>query len=264
MPILSVIIPCFNHGKYVIQCVESVLSTSISKELEIIIVNDGSNDAGFTKNTLDGINDKKVIVLHQENKGLGKTRNVAINLAKGKYILPLDADNFVTDSFLTKSLQILELNNEVDIVYPDRIIVDKNNIQTIRKSKAYNKNFVLLQNYIDACTMYRKSVWEKVNGYDEQMPVMGFEDWEFWIRCSELNFKFYHLKGSYFYYRDLENSMIKSTLISHNEILQYIMKKNIHIYSSLLQEMKAEYSYLNRKPLNYLFRKYLNLPQIWK
>ena len=260
MILLSVIIPCYNHGKYIQECVESVLKSSIAEIIEIIIINDGSTDNGFTRDILNSLKRENITIIHQENQGLGKTRNNAIKEAKGIYILPLDADNFVSDSFLVKSVEILNTHAEVGIVYPDRIIIGSDNKKSYCKTLIYNKNLLLLQNYIDACAMFRKEIWEMVNGYDENMPVMGFEDWDFWIRCSAKNIIFYHLKNHFFYYRDLDSSMIKSTMDKFDVILEYIMKKNITIYAQSLKDIKKEYSYLTRKPFLYMIRRLFNKP----
>jgi hypothetical protein len=82
-------------------------------------------------------------------------------------------------------------------------------------------------NYIDACALYRKSAWEQVGGYDENMPYMGVEDWEFWLNLSFHGHKFFHLAEPSYYYRVANQSMIKKdTGPNYNELRFYIEKKH--------------------------------------
>ena len=87
---VSVIIPCYNQGQYIEEAVKSVLAQTY-QNFEIIIVNDGSTDE-FTNKLLSDYDKQKTKVLHTDNQGLASARNNGIKVAKGKYILPLDAD----------------------------------------------------------------------------------------------------------------------------------------------------------------------------
>ncbi len=91
MPKVSVIIPCYNHGKYIDEAVDSILNQTF-KDFEIIIVNDGSTDE-LTNNKLKQYDKPKTFVINKENEGLSVARNTAIKRAVGEYILTLDADD---------------------------------------------------------------------------------------------------------------------------------------------------------------------------
>ncbi|MFN8438137.1 MAG: glycosyltransferase family A protein [Cytophagales bacterium] len=256
-PLLSIIIPCYNHGKYIEQCVNSIFTLPNISEIEIILINDGSTDGGFTKSKLEKLSHPSLTVIHQENQGLGKTRNNAIKIASGKYILPLDADNYLDKQFIIKGLNVLENNTTVDIVYPDRMYVYENGKTEKIISGNFDPNKLILGNFIDACAIYSKKVWETIGGYDENMPIMGYEDWDFWIRSIKSNFKFHYLKNTYFYYRFLESSMLQETIKNHKIIIPYIIKKNPDFFSECLQNLKPEFSYFKRKPIRYLIKKYI-------
>lgn len=251
---LSIIIPCYNHGKYIKECVESILKVNYTFEIEIIIINDGSNDNGYTKTEIDKLVHPKVKIVHQTNQGLAKTRNNAINISTGNYILPIDADNYLIGAFVNNAVKLLDENEEIDIIYPDRIYLFENGKKSIFSSGDFSEKKLILGNYIDACAVFRKKVWEKLMGYDENMPIMGFEDWDFWLRASNQQFKFYYLKNNFFVYRYLENSMLKSTLIKYDEITPYVIKKNPEIFSRNLRKYQKQLSYLQRKPLRYLLK----------
>src|SRR5690349_12444252 len=89
--LVSVIIPCYNHGKYLSRAIESVLSQTY-RNVEIVVVDDGSADN--TKEVTDTF--PHVLYVHQNNQGLSAARNTGINNSKGKYLLFLDADDWLT------------------------------------------------------------------------------------------------------------------------------------------------------------------------
>ncbi len=91
MPFFSVVIPLYNKEKYIADTLETVIKQSF-KDFEIIIINDGSTDNG--PNIVSEFNDARIVVIHQENKGLSQARNAGIKKAVGKYIALIDADDF--------------------------------------------------------------------------------------------------------------------------------------------------------------------------
>jgi glycosyltransferase involved in cell wall biosynthesis len=90
---VSIIIACYNHGKFLTQSVKSALNQDYPN-LEIVIANDGSTDNSLeVANSFKG--DSRVVVISTENQGVVATRNQAIWLSSGDYILPLDADDYL-------------------------------------------------------------------------------------------------------------------------------------------------------------------------
>jgi glycosyltransferase involved in cell wall biosynthesis len=92
-PLVSVIIPALNAAKYIRQALDSVLSQTY-KRIEAIVVDDGSSDATSTIIEEFVKRDSRVQLVWQSNAGVGAARNTAIGKARGKYIAPLDADDF--------------------------------------------------------------------------------------------------------------------------------------------------------------------------
>jgi glycosyltransferase involved in cell wall biosynthesis len=256
--LLSIIIPCFNHGKYVFECVNSIFDSKLINEIEIILINDGSNDDNFTKNTLDLLSHANLKIIHQENQGLARTRNNAIQISKGEFILPLDADNFLSDDFLITGLETLINDKTIDIVYPDRFLVFNNEAKKLVYSGEFDKFDLAFKNNIDACAIYRRNVWESVSGYSVDMPVMGYEDWDFWIKCSEKNFQFKYLKNKYFYYRVLDDSMIQSAKLKRDLVKKYLIKSRSEFYEGLIFSLLEEKNYRKRKPFKFLLKEIIN------
>lgn len=196
--LISIVIPCYNHGQYLQQTLNSIQHKNPDDFYEIIIVNDGSTDEG-TVATLKEFSDKGYHIIHQTNQGLSAARNTGIQQAKGKYILPLDADNMIKPEYYREALRIMEADENISIVYSDCILFGERD--EIRVTGTFDPEKLLAGNYIDACAVYRKVVWEKNGGYDIKIPHGFYEDWEFWINSNSNGFKFYYLPQPLFYYR---------------------------------------------------------------
>jgi hypothetical protein len=92
---------------------------------------------------------------------------------------------------------------------------------------------MMIENQIDACAVYRKSVWEAVGGYDEKMPIMGYEDWDMWMNMTFKNYKFHYIPEILFDYRVLGNSMLRSISISNKKKLYRYMDEKYKSYMNM-------------------------------
>lgn len=204
--LVSVIIPCYNHGQYLRETVESVI-TSSCKDLEIIIVDDGSKDN--SKEVASQLCDQfeQVSYYYQDNSGPSVARNFGISKASGKYILPLDADDLISENYIAEAVKCFEADNQVKVVYAEA-----------KKFGAVNKPWKLKEfsplrlakdNMIYVSAIYQKDDWERVGGYTEN-KVLVREDWEFWIKMLKDGGKVIKLPFVGFYYRIHENSRRKS------------------------------------------------------
>ena len=190
---LSVVIPCFNDGRYLS---EAVASAKLNRrgQHEIIVVNDGSTDPG-TLTILQSLRDDGdnggIRVIDQTNHGLGGARNRGIAASRGRYILPLDADNRIRAEYVDYGIEMLDREAAVDVVYGDAEYFGE---RTGRWSVPdFNLRRLLADNYIDACAVFRRSAWERCGGYDEHMPMQGREDWDLWVRIAMTGGRFHHV-----------------------------------------------------------------------
>lgn len=113
-PTISVIIPIYNVDKYLSRCIESIISQSY-KELEIILVNDGSTDKSGEICDEYSLKDKRIKVIHKENGGLSDARNKGIEQSTGKYIAFVDSDDYILEDVYEIAINHLE-NNNLDIL----------------------------------------------------------------------------------------------------------------------------------------------------
>jgi len=237
---LSVIVPCFNHGKYLQDAIDSIQKEKVKYPYEVIIVDDGSTDE-FTLTKLDDLETQGCIIIHQRNAGPAAARNTAIANAGGKYILPLDADNMITPEYINTGIAILE-KGEYQVAYCTPVFFgDMDATSRAFKSQPFDITELLAANYIDNCAIFLKEVWTKNNGYDTSIPYWGHEDWEFWINAYTNGFKFYFIRQKLFRYRIVGTSVAEQfkdeKKLAHNR--RYIMQKHQQLY--LNQYLKLNY-----------------------
>jgi glycosyltransferase involved in cell wall biosynthesis len=199
--------------------VEEVRNANV---LEVIIVDDGSYESETTR-ILNEVAEAGHCVVPQPNRGPGAARNTGIRLAKGEFILPLDSDNRLRGVYLDEGVSLLKNNPSVGVIYADAEYFGE------RSGRWHVPEFDLLSlvrgNFIDACALYRKKLWEEVGGYDEQMICMGWEDWDFWLRVACHGGAFVHLSKIGFDYRVRTNSMVARANQHAAELRAYIFNK---------------------------------------
>jgi len=205
MPLVSVIIPCYNQGQFVDQAVASVQEQSFV-DFEIIIVNDGSTDS-YTNDLLAGYNKNHVRIIETENQGLAAARNCGIAAATGKYILPLDADDKIEPHYVEKAVAVLDQDPEIGIVYSGATLFG--DVNSSWNLPEYSLQRMLIDNIIFCSAFFRRKDWLAVGGYDESM-IYGWEDYSLWLSLIELGKKVYQIPEKLFNYRVASDSMVRS------------------------------------------------------
>lgn len=227
---VSVVIPCYNYGQYLPESVDSVLASDY-ENIEIIVVDDGSNDAE-TLSVLESFSRPKTRIIRQSNQGVVAARNNGIKEAAGEYILPLDADDTITPDFIRKAVEILDAHSDIGIVYSDfQLIGEENNIAY---APVWNNIELLYNNICINTSLFRKKDWEKVGGYKAEMNA-GYEDWEFWVSLSEIGVKGRRIPEALVCYRMHGES--RNTIANKNffENFKKIMKLHPDLYIDNIQ-----------------------------
>jgi glycosyltransferase involved in cell wall biosynthesis len=247
--ILSVVIPCFNHGEFLLEAIASVEACQ-GNFYEIIIVNDGSTDPA-TVELMNDLKQKGYWVIDQPNQGQATARNTGIQAANGRYIIPLDSDNKIRTELIQKGIEILDRQPEIAVVYGDlRLFNDRGKVRTftiqpgcgsaeyineqewIWKLPDFDLNRLVLFGYLDACAVIRKSVWLECGGYDTKIPVNGFEDWELWLNMAKKGCKFHHVSSVLHDYRFIYDPSLKEWHVPQKRqiALKYIRKKHFDLF----------------------------------
>jgi glycosyltransferase involved in cell wall biosynthesis len=198
LPLISVIIPCYNQSHFLTDAVNSIKSQTY-ESWECIIVNDGSTDNTEAIAKELAKTDNRIHVISQENKGLSGARNTGVLHAKGCMIQFLDADDILEKEKIKIQSDFLTKNKDIDIVFSDARYFTRDN-PNLRNVGPYAKNpnkpwivdlwhspGSLLEKIINHnlfpvnCPLIKKTVFDKVGLWNEELDAL--EDWEFWIRC---------------------------------------------------------------------------------
>ena len=222
--LISVIVPCFNSGKTIPQTISS-LKSQTWKNLEIIIVNDGSTD----ENTIRTINKfENIKLINQINLGLPAARNNGAKVAKGRYLFFLDSDDWLESDSLSLIYKFQKEINKSCYIYTQ--IVAEGDFNKTIKNKKYNYFEQLFFNQIPYSIFIERDLWKRYGGYDEDMKL-GYEDWELNIRLGSKNIFGYKLDLPLFHYNvSNEGMLISISSKNHTKIWKTIRDKNRSLY----------------------------------
>ena len=238
---LSVIIPNFNNGKYIGECLDSIIKQSY-KPYEIIIIDDCSTDG--SKEVIESyVNDYKNVraIFLDKNRGVSHARDIGIMNAKGNYITTIDSDDFYyNDNKLHNEIEVLKtyLSKGMDIISYSKTVTVDESAQLLKRDK-YNKNKykffegdifldLITRRYIrcvprDYCM--KKDIYFEAKGYDLDMDL--YEDLDLLIRLSQ-KYNFYTSKNEGTAYRQHNLGLSKRDNKSHRQVINQIQKKYKH------------------------------------
>ena len=144
---ISVIIPAYNVEKYINRCLESIISQTL-KDIEIIVVNDGSTDSTLKKIALFMEKDERIKLINKNNEGLSCARNDGIKNAKGDYIFHVDGDDFIKNTTL-EELYSYAIRKDLDVVTSDVYVYkNKNDVKIMKDIEIKNKEIISAKEYL--------------------------------------------------------------------------------------------------------------------
>ena len=228
-PLVSIYITNYNYGKYLQEAVESVLAQSF-QDFELIIIDDGSTDgSGAIISNYKDVS--KIICICQENRGLVHSSNVALKLSRGKYIMRLDADDFLVPQALEILISELERDSKTALVFPDYYLTDREGSVL---GQVHRHNFQKEVNLLDqpahgACTLIRKSILRSVGGYDQSFSIQ--DGYDLWLNIMD-KYPVKNVNLPLFYYRQHDKS------ITNNE--KELLKVRAKIKAKHVQKRKLD------------------------
>lgn len=260
--------PCYNDGAYIKEAIESVKKQTYPN-IELIVIDDGSDD----EKTIDILNElgDEVVLLHTNHLKPAGARNYGIEKASGKYILPVDSDDTIDETYIQKAVEIIESNSDVGVVYCEAdLFGEKSGRWDLPK---YSFEMMLLDNIVFVTSLFYKSDWEKVGGYNTLMKS-GMEDYDFWLSILNLGRKIYQIPEVLFHYRikpasrttgfQSDYCQIQETYRQIYDNHKDFYEKNAEEYAKVLRDALIEQIALKNKYASYVekARSYMKYPII--
>lgn len=246
--LLSVVIPYYNMGAYLDDSIGSIRRSSY-KEIEIVIINDGSTDPGSLAK-LDAIGRLPGITIHnQPNRGLAFARNKGAKMAKGAYLAFLDADDKVAPAYYEKAIHALQASDNV--FFAGSWVQYFGNSDRIWPAFTPQPPYALVHNPVNSSGLVYKKNAFLMGGMNDKAVDYGLEDYESVISMLAHGFNGVVLPEILFYYRVRSGSMFRD--ISEKKLLysnKYITEKHVAYYSQFAPEI---INLLNANGPGYLF-----------
>lgn len=243
-PKVTVYITNYNYAAFLNQAVDSVLKQTYTN-IDLLIIDDGSTD-----NSRELIQAYSVLpnveLLFQQNLGLNRTNNVALRMAKGKYMVRLDADDFFEPNAIEKMVEVLESDDSLGLVFPDYYYVDKfgKRIGEERRHDFGKDVTVFDQPAHGACTMVRTEMLRNLGGYDEQFSCQ--DGYDLWIKFVT-NHKVTNVNQPLFSYRRHGNNLTENEariLTTRRQIKRVYVNNHLQVPTTLVV-IPVRHTFLN-------------------
>ncbi len=242
-PTISIIVPCYNQAQYLPETLQTVLDQNY-QYWECIIVNDGSPD-NTEEIALEWCErDTRFKYLKKENGGLSDARNYGIRHSVGKYILPLDSDDKISQDYMLEAIDVLEKDPSIKLVFCRAKLFGVDNDEWDLLPYTYD-NLLFVRNCIYCSAIYKRSDYDQTVGYNKNM-IYGWEDYDFWLSLLKREDKVVKLDKFHFFYRTKNVSM--RTLINEEKehyLRLQIFKNHMDIYLEYINPIEV-YNELKR------------------
>ena len=259
IPIVSIVIPTYNHAKFIGKALESVIDQTY-KNWEAIVIDNNSTDD--TEKVINQYNDPRIKYLKINNDGvIAKSRNLGIKEAKGEWIAFLDSDDWWTKDKLEVCFSGISRN--VDFIYHAYEYANKSKFffkKKIIKGREFKKpilNDLLIgtitkgSQISNSSVIVRKNILNKIGGLNENKILVGSDDYDTWLRIAQITDQFLYVnkKLNYVLFHNARTSNKKDMSISQRLVVRDFMhlfdkqqKLNLEIK---LRYISGTYNYLN-------------------
>jgi glycosyltransferase involved in cell wall biosynthesis len=242
-PLFSVVIPTYNRADKLERAIKSILAQKYTN-FEVLVMDDGSTDN--TAKMVASLSDARIIYEWDVNfGGPARPRNRGIAIAKGEWVCFLDADDYWTNDKLQACHSLI--TSRVDLIYHDlEIIRDKPSLFQRRQIKSWQVKPPVLMDLllkgnaiVNSSVVVRKSLLVKIGGINEDRDMIAAEDYNTWLRISQLTNNFIYLPRRLGYYQEHINNI-------SNKDMSLAWQRSVAEFISLLtdnQTIKLEASF---------------------
>ena len=258
-PLVSILIPLYNHEEYVLRCLNSILLDDY-KYKEIVIIDDCSNDSSYSivSEWLKTNNYSYPITLNKNDTNLGvcRTFNRLVKLSKGEYVVPLASDDCLISGSINSRLLYLKKNKNKMAVFGDCYVIDAQNnilynsslkelhtanISKLKRQSDLKREIIWNWSIVGPSFLIDRKAYDRVGFYDENLKI---EDWDFYLRLASKNLIGFvdEMVGLYrIHQNNASRKQIFGKIDTEFELLKIAVKN--------LKNFNGEYKYLLMKKI---------------
>lgn len=253
-PTVAVVIPCFNHGRFVREAVDSALRQD-GADTRVVVVDDGSDD-GSTARACDRCRCcDRVRIVHQANRGLPAARNRGASEAaeawQPDFLVFLDADDWLELPFVSRLHGALAAaraapgGENVSHAYCQERLVELGT--GIWRVPEWDPILLMITNLHPVTTLVRRECFEQVGGFDESMRG-GYEDWDFWLRFAERGWRGVRVAEPLFVWRrHSPETMVMKVIHNHEALFRQIQANHRGLYERHAAELLVRMNTMMRE-----------------
>ena len=235
---IAVVIPCFNLGRFIEEAVHSVLGQTRAAT-EVVVVDDGSTDP-TTRQVLASMDLPGVRIVRTENCGVSAARNRGIRLTSAEYLVTLDADDRLSPDYLAQTAARLDAQPELGFVSTAlQTFGESAYVWTPREPSVVN---ALVRGAPHPASLFRRTVWDAVGGFDQSPSLQGCEDLDFWVSAMEHGYRGAVIPQALLEYRVRHDSVHQRLVFGGGQqgVMAAVFKKHRRTIESIGPELLIE------------------------
>jgi len=237
MPIaVSIVITCYNLAHVIEEAIESAVYQKCDLPYEIIVIDDCSTDSSWEVLTkLQEKHPQLRLLSNVKNLNAAPSRNKAIEVARGEFIVSLDGDDKIKRHFLAELYPAIIADDNIGIAYSDFERFG-DFPQIVAETYDWDYNKLLQHNYIPCCCLFRKEAWRKAGGYRN---LGGWEDYDLWIAIGGVGYTGVRVPGVLFSYRQMKDNRAWRSALNSRNLRRMIKEKHPQYIGPTEEEIRA-------------------------
>ncbi len=230
-PLVSIVIPNHNYGRFLPGCLNSIVRQSIGPEcVEVLVVDDASTDGSpeLARGLLPSLPFAAWRVESVPRAGRpGPVRNAGLALARGEYLFTLDPDDDLLPDFLARCLDALDTG--ADVAGADYLRLGEDGARVVVSLPEYDRLLLANQNILAPTALFRRCLWERGARFRRRTL---YEDWDFWIQLALLGARFAHVAEPLYLHREHAGSFSETARTDDARSKAFIVAANAAFFPS--------------------------------